>query len=198
MVNESIPLLFSFPASSWPDKGAHSSVGQSAALIKAEVPGSSPGVPTSLSAGWEEQADERMGSGSHADTAPLLLFPSAPSDIGGVAQLGERLLCKQEVLASNRCTSTTSPSLVALFLYGSRPVGRSRIVISAQGSRQDFDNYIEDVRRRPGGVTASNGLSVVCRTRTTRREIKGQRNKTKRAHDTLFQKMAVLRAKKRT
>jgi hypothetical protein len=37
---------------------------------------------------------------------PRLLVPG-----GGVAQLGERLLCKQEVIGSNPFTSTTSQAL---------------------------------------------------------------------------------------
>ena len=41
------------------------------------------------------------------------IHPDPPTkDIGGVAQLGERLLCKQEVIGSIPFTSTRFPEII--------------------------------------------------------------------------------------
>ena len=41
-------------------------------------------------------------------TPPILWAAGPPKELGGVAQLGERLLCKQEVIGSIPFTSTTA------------------------------------------------------------------------------------------
>jgi hypothetical protein len=68
---------------------------------------------------------------------------------GGVAQLGERLLCKQEVIGSNPFTSTTGPPPAPALPAASSPVGMAPVKPAPDGLYG-----LRDVRRRLNDTAA--------------------------------------------
>ncbi len=73
------------------------------------------------SSAWLERTPDKREVGSSSLPRPtisgrclLTLFSSSGTGNGGVAQLGERLLCKQEVIGSIPFTSTNSPEFMEI------------------------------------------------------------------------------------
>ena len=77
------------------------------------------------SSAWLERTPDKREVGSSSLPRPTISRPMLATSLfsrhtghGGVAQLGERLLCKQEVIGSIPFTSTNSPGFIEILLTG--------------------------------------------------------------------------------
>ena len=75
------------------------------------------------SSAWLERTPDKREVGSSSLPRPTISRPMLATSLfrrgighGGVAQLGERLLCKQEVIGSIPFTSTNSPEFIEILL----------------------------------------------------------------------------------
>ena len=75
------------------------------------------------SSAWLERTPDKREVGSSSLPRPTISRPMLATSLlsrrtghGGVAQLGERLLCKQEVIGSIPFTSTNSPEFIEVLL----------------------------------------------------------------------------------
>ena len=75
------------------------------------------------SSAWLERTPDKREVGSSSLPRPTISRPMLATSLfsrltghGGVAQLGERLLCKQEVIGSIPFTSTNCPEFIEILL----------------------------------------------------------------------------------